>query len=199
MLAKRYHRYTPEQCAWLVANRPQMRLPELTQAFNQAFSTNLKTGRLHDKCLNIGVVNPHQYKQGMQPWNKGVKTGVSGSTSFKPGQQPWRVNPVGSVRKDAAGFLTIKVKEGTHHYKKLHRVIWEQNFGPLTIDDVIVLVDCNKENLELSNMEKITRREMMALAIHEDFGPHNHPDINRATIAMVRLDIAAKLKREKSA
>lgn len=190
------NRYTPEQCAWLRQNRPATRLEELAQAFNTKFNASVSHRALQTKCLQMGVQNPHRFGNGETPWNKGKKTGIVNSSAFKPGQKPHKVAPIGYVRRNSGGFLEIKTADGTHQYKKLHRDIYEKHHGPIGHDEMIVFVDGNRDNIDIGNLEKVTKRELLVLNTREDFGPHNPPEINRAIIATIRLEIAAKIRQE---
>lgn len=67
---------------------------------------------------------------------------------------------VGSRHKGSNGYWDVKL--GPRKWKRLHRVLWEQQNGPVPYGHRLVFRDGDKDNCAPSNMELITNAEMLA-------------------------------------
>ncbi len=111
---------------------------------------------------NVGA--EHRFRPGMASWNKGKKGwqagGRSAETRFKPGNRPHTWVPIGAEQiRD--GYLWRKVTDGhgRHDWRQVHVMLWEQNNGPVPAGFILVFRDRNKQNIQLDNLELITRAE----------------------------------------
>lgn len=122
-------------------------------------------------CANLGV-----FQKGFQPghktWNAGMKGLQLGNPEnlFKPGNRPWHARAVGSRRIDDEGYHLIKVAE-PNHWRREHKVIWEHAHGPIPKGSVTVFRDGNKNNLDLENLELVSRAELMRRNSFHRFPP----------------------------
>jgi len=101
----------------------------------------------------------HQFVKGHKVWNKGVKLGSDWGgkeTRFPKGHKPHNWKPEGSIRINVDGYQEIKVG---NKYVLLHRHIYVNEIGEIQNDEVIRFKDGNKSNLDLNNLEKISREE----------------------------------------
>jgi Mor family transcriptional regulator len=101
----------------------------------------------------------HQFAKGHKVWNKGVKLGEDfggKATQFPKGHKPHNWKPEGSIRTNVDGYKEIKVGK---KYVLLHRHIYVSEIGEIQNDEVIRFKDGNKSNLDLNNLEKISREE----------------------------------------
>ena len=118
---------------------------------------------------------------GSVPPNKGLRRpgyapGRMRETQFKKGQRSgiaaknWC--PIGTIRTDAEGFLRIKVRErrkgdgafgfgNTKIWPLLNRYVWEQHNGPIPVGHAIIFKDRDRSNCDPSNLELVTRAELM--------------------------------------
>lgn len=117
---------------------------------------------------NIGA--EFRFKKGQVPPNKGVK-GISyeGSkpTQFKKGSKPANYRPVGTIRETRDGYLEIKVAEGMHKWRLLHRVVWERMNGPIPKGINLILLDGNPKNIKITNLSLVTKAQnMMRNTVH---------------------------------
>jgi hypothetical protein len=103
-----------------------------------------------------------QFLKGNIPWNKGMKGLQIGGeqTQFKKGTIPPNHRPVGSTRIDEEGYTYIKIAE-PRKWALLHRHIYEQEYGKINRNEVIVFRDKNRSNFEIGNLEKISMSENM--------------------------------------
>ena len=111
---------------------------------------------------NVGA--EHRFKPGHQSWNKGKQGwkagGRSAETRFKPGNRPHTWVPIGTEQiRD--GYLWRKVTDGhgRHDWRLVHVMLWEQHNGPVPKGLILVFRDRNKQNIQLDNLELITRAE----------------------------------------
>lgn len=172
---KRY--WTHDEEAALAAMYPIAPMPELIARFkredkaiySKAKSMGLKRSaeylasehacRLR-KGDNVGA--EHRFKPGNVAWNKGMKGLQIGgqATRFPKGHKPHTWVPIGTEQvRD--GYLWRKVTDngGRFDWKQVHVMLWEQHHGPLPKGLILVFRDRNKQNIQLDNLELITRAE----------------------------------------
>lgn len=186
------HDYTNEQIEFLRTNR-NVRRDELHKMFNEKFETDINKGALCNYMVRNRILSDSngQFKKGGLPWNTG-KSGYMGAnkTSFKPGNRPHTWLPVGTERVNPEGYLEIKIAE-PDKWKTKHSLVWEQHHKrkPPT-GCMIIFLDGNKQNLDINNLELITR------AVNGRLSKSGHhklpPDIKRVAINTHRLEQKVK-------
>jgi hypothetical protein len=162
----------------LIQLYPNTPMPQLIQRFgrddkaiyNKAKSLGLKRSteylasehacRLR-KGDNVGAA--HRFKPGNRAWNKGMKGLQIGgeATRFRKGNKPQTWVPVGTEQiRD--GYLWRKVTDhgGRFDWKQVHVMLWEQHHGPVPKGLILVFLDRNRQNIQLDNLELITRAEL---------------------------------------
>ena len=129
--------------------------------YGQVFKLKLKKSPEYLK-EHVHTIKPsvqHQFVKGHKVWNKGVKLGEGfggKATQFPKGHKPHNWKPEGSIRTNVDGYKEIKVGK---KYVLLHRHIYVNEIGEIQNDEVIRFKDGNKTNLDLNNLEKISREE----------------------------------------
>lgn len=112
---------------------------------------------------NVGAA--HRFKLGQNAWNKGIhfdSGGRSAETRFRPGLVPANHKPVGSTRTSKDGYLEIKIAEGMFQWRLLHREVWKEAHSDYPAKGTaIIFKDGNKTNCDISNLEVLTRKELM--------------------------------------
>ena len=135
----------------------------------------------------------HRFKPGQRPFNKGLKGwqagGRSRETQFKPGSVSAHWDPetyhVGALRLNADGYVDMKIKEGLRAWRAFHVIIWEEANGPLPKGHILRFRDGDVLNIEIDNLELITRAENMRRNTI-----HRYPPALKSAIRLV-----GKLKR----
>lgn len=110
------------------------------------------------------VGNPARFKKGNVSWNKGKKGCFTGGkeTQFKPGHIPHTIKPIGAERISPDGYLERKVTNdgpARFHYKFVHRLIWEEAYGPIPDAHKVTFKNGNRLDIRLENLELITNAD----------------------------------------
>ena len=131
---------------------------------SQAFLKSEASGRLNPLSV---LGQKTRFKPGQIPPNKGKKQQDymapeaierTAKTRFKKGNVPANHKEIGTERLSKDGYFEIKTAKG---YLLKHRVIWAENFGPIPKNMIVGFKDNNKTNLEVSNLELLTRQQNM--------------------------------------
>lgn len=106
-----------------------------------------------------------RFKPGNISHNKGQKMSKElyervKVSMFKKGNEPHNMKYDGHERLDPKdGYIYIRISKGKYVLK--HRLVWEQHNGPITKGNIIIFKDKNKYNLNIDNLQMITKRENM--------------------------------------
>jgi hypothetical protein len=116
---------------------------------------------------NVGAA--FRYKPGHAPANKGLRRpgwspGRMRETQFKLGHMPHTWLPLWSERESKDGYLEIKFREREGRYGNwagAHVLLWEDKHGPVPAGHALVFKDGNKAHVALTNLELISRADLM--------------------------------------
>ena len=138
------------------------------------------------------------FRKGQVPHNKGTHPPTKGrmaETQFKPGSMPHNWRPVGSERINADGYVEVKIRE-PKTWKAKHRLIWEEHYGPVPANHVVIFKDGDKLNLDINNLALVSRSvhaRMNQLGIQ-----HPGADVFDTAVAVAELaSETGKLKRRR--
>jgi hypothetical protein len=161
---------------------PETPMPELAKVFNRpywsiynkAFALGLKRSEAYlaseHACRLRREDNPgvgSRFKKGQTSWNKGVSYdagGRSAQTRFSAGMMPHNHVPVGSERVTRDGIRQRKTHDdGPPHrrWKSVHMILWEESNGAVPAGHIVVFKDRNTQNIDIGNLELVTRAENM--------------------------------------
>ena len=145
----------------------------ISKVYNTAWAANVKksaeymltpaSGRIIEPSV------PNQFKPGHTPHNKGKQMDAEiyekvAPTMFKKGNKPANTKPVGTinVRLDSQNrpYQYIKIKDS--QWELLQRHVWTKANGEIPRGSVVIFLDGNYLNCELTNLKVITRKENMA-------------------------------------
>ncbi len=111
----------------------------------------------------------HRFKKGHTPWNSGVKglpsNGRAAETQFKKGHKPGNWLPIGSIRTSQDGYQQRKVSDTGYPPRDwigIHILVWEEQNGPVPSGHCVCFIDGNKNNLDPTNLQLLTRAERMS-------------------------------------
>lgn len=125
---------------------------------SQAFLDSPASGRLEGER---GTAT--RFQPGGTSWNKGVRFvagGRSAETRFDKGDMPHNHVPVGTEVMGTDGYLKMKVAE-PRKWEWTHRRNWEEVHGPIAKGLALVFKDRNRLNCDVSNLELLTRSQLM--------------------------------------
>ena len=145
----------------------------LSKIYNRAWSLGIKKDPLYLRSTQYpkGYLGgkASQFKPGHIPKNKGVKMTAEmyemvKPTMFKKGNKPANTKPAGTinVRADSSGRLYQYIKIKDCHWELLQRYVWTKANGEIPPGSVVIFLDGNYLNCELTNLQVISRRENMA-------------------------------------
>ena len=135
---------------------------ELADKFNARFGTALGANAIKATCTRYKIMTGRsgRFEKGNVPSPNARPKGPS-KTSFKKGHRPHTWTPVGHERIDNKdGYVHVKTAE-PNVFRLKHCVIWEEHNGNIPEGHVVTFVDGNKLNLDINNLELITRHELL--------------------------------------
>ena len=130
---------------------------------SEAFLSSPASGRIKPGSMQGA---PTRFERGHATWNKGMKGWQADgcqATQFKPGQNPHNWNPIGHERVTKDGYLQRKMTDTKctrKDYRMVHHLVWEERNGPVPAGHALIFKDRNKTNIQLDNLELITRAEL---------------------------------------
>ena len=150
---------------------PDLENKELAKLFNvsrssisnQAQLLSLKKSKKHIEKMKQKTL----FQKGNAPFNAGLKASEYLSadaiskmkkTQFKKNQTAHNRKEIGHERITDEGYTLKKTEKG---YRLKHQLIWQEANGDIPDGMIIVFKDKNPNNLALSNLEMITRQELM--------------------------------------
>ena len=170
----KFHKYSVEEVEFLKQNVTGRTLKDLCSMFNKKFELNVSEHSIEQAKVRYGLrsgISGGQFKKGNIPANKGKKwseymseEGQKNSlkTTFKKGNIPENHRDVGSERITKDGYIEIKVAE-PNKWKLKHRLIYENNFGPIPKNHILIFADGNRTNIELDNLILVSRSEELIM------------------------------------
>lgn len=179
---------------------------ELMKLVNEKFGTRFtKEDMKHykgNRKISSGLKN--QITATTRPKNpikKGERIGIA--TEFKKGSKPQNTRPVGTEVLRADGLIWVKVNDnpGPHNVAKRwiprSKVVWEKANGPLPNDLMILHLDGDSTNDELSNLKAIPKRVLLLLVNNKLIHPEKEITLTGVNIALVLDEINKKKKKKK--
>lgn len=118
---------------------------------------------------NPGI--PHRFKKGHVPANKGLRrpgwyAGRMRETQFKKGQKCHNWLPIGTKLVKSDGYLYRKMTDTGYpprDWKQVHRLLWEEHYGPIQPGYHVLFIDGDRGNVTLSNFCLVSRADLAAL------------------------------------
>lgn len=188
------HKWTDEQERYIqniVRGRSRKEIHEkVNKKFGLELTYNQVIGYMKRNKLKTGFTG--RFVKGQESWNKGMKGVVfPGSEKgwFAKGERPSNYKPVGSERIDSQdGYILIKVSDYGRYqdrWKLKHKVRWEKEYGKIPDDHVIIFLDSDRKNCELSNLEMISRKTLVYMNKNDLFS--EDPQLTRTGINLAKI------------
>ncbi len=181
---------------------------EMAQRLNERFGTSYTTTQIKgfygNHKLNSGLDG--RFEKGRVPANKGEK-GVCAPgcerTQFRKGNLPATTKPIGYERISKDGYVEVKVKmrpsrpDCNDNFVAKHRLIWEQAYGPIPPDCVVIFKDGNRRNFDISNLALVTKAERLEMTRRGLFSTDAELTEAGVMVARVRTTVYKKKKATK--
>lgn len=137
---------------------------ELTDLVNKKLNTNYTVAQIACAKKRYKIrsgAGPRNGGTNATSFKKGSKIGES--TRFKKGERPLTYKPIGNEYLDKdKGLVMIKVAEPNKYINK-NKYVWEQHNGPVPKGYVVITLDGDKTNCDISNLAIITRGQLTTL------------------------------------
>ena len=183
----------PEMVEFMMEYIPGHQESEIRAEFEKRFGIVLTEGQIGNFKYLHGVksgTNGGRFQKGHITHNKGKKMSPEvyervKHTMFQKGHAPVNHRPVGSERINADGYTEVKVAE-PNEWKLKQRFIYEEATGEkLTKNDVIIFLDGNRQNFDMSNLVKMTRVELARYNQDHLYG--EEVEINKTAVLVAKL------------
>lgn len=172
---------------------------ELTEMINKEFGTNfsiqqVKSWKVNHGC-NSGLTS--HFKKGHVPINKGTK-GIfnfgGNRTSFRKGNKPHNVMPVGTRILKSDDYWWTKISDKPNKWRQTHRLLWEELHGPLAKNQVLIFLDGDKNNLDVKNLQAITKAEHIRM--NTNAYRSSNPELTKVGIAVTKTKLKISERRK---
>lgn len=195
------HRYTQEEHEFLRAFIPGHTYKEIVAEYNARFEDQITESRVKGYMNNYKINNglTGRFKKGHIPANKGTHPPTRGrmaETQFKRGHLPHNTKPIGYERTRKDGYIEVKVKmrksspNTNDNFKLKHRLVWEKEYGPIPEGHMVIFLDGDNRNFELSNLALISFAEH-AQMIKQGLRS-NIPEATKTGMLIAKTSIARK-------
>lgn len=170
----------------------------MAQLINKTFGTDYTKSQIRsyygNHKLNSGITG--RFEKGHIPANKGLKGychPACKKTQFKKGHTPVCHRPIGSERIDSKdGYILVKVAE-PNKWELKHRIVWEENNGPIPEGYIIIFKDGNKTNVNIDNLALVSRAEHLELTRSKLRS--SNPALTETGISIAKIRTVMRLKK----
>lgn len=195
--------YTTEQIKWLEVNVKNTAFIELTRRFNEHFNENRSYKAIKGTCARYRLANGRdmRFAEGRGGWNKGKKMSYKSeesrrralATAFKKGDMPHNTLQIGD-EKQVDGYTYVKVRDdpkvkACKNWRPKHHVVYEQNYGPVGKDCIVVFLDNDRTNFDPDNLMMVHKRTLPYF-LHK-YGYTDDIEINRTNFLLSEVESTA--------
>lgn len=135
-------------------------------------------------CFQVGSV-PHNKGRKQTEYCTSEAIERMRKTRFQKGQEPINHRPIGSERVNVDGYVEVKVAEPKKWMLK-QRYLWEKYHNEkLGRGDLILFLDGNRNNFDVSNLRRISRKELAML--NHEYGDIQDVSVRETALNIVKL------------
>lgn len=143
-LSNYVNKWSDDEKLYLINNCNNKSYSELAKEVSKVIGVNRTANQVMNECYFLGVKNNRD-------------------TRYKKGHKVWNEKPILHERKGSNGKTYLKVsndrsrtRSNSHNSDKnyviKHNYIWEQAYGKIPDDCVVIFADGNKDNFDLDNL-----------------------------------------------
>ena len=177
---------------------------ELAVLFNERFGMSQSTNSISAVCKNHRITNGlvTRFQKGQEfndnqirnRFTKGKSHINSIATQFKPGNISANNAEIGSVAVRKDGYLWVKVGK-PNIWKAKHVLVFEDKYGPVPDKHVVIFLDRNIENFDISNLACISRNNLLYMNRNKLI--FTNKDLTEAGILLAKLNQKVTDKKRK--
>lgn len=164
---------------------------EIRDAFEEKFGWPISLIQVKSsiKRYKLNTGRKGYFTKGQSSHNKGQKMSIDvyekcKGTMFKKGRMPVNYRPVGSERINVDGYIEVKIKDPST-WKLKHIVVYEEQYGEIPKGHVVIFLNGNKLDTDISNLKMIKRSEL--LIMNRDGLISNNPEVTEVALNLARL------------
>jgi len=183
---KTYSKIEVEFLKYVIAGKSYKEIcKQFNEKFNEQITESQIKGFIGYRKLNTN--RNGRFEKGCTAINKGIKSGGWKPTQFKQGAIPHNRLEIGSETITLDGYVKVKIQDGMKNgnWKFKHVLVWEQHYGALPKNHVIIFGDRNKRNFDIDNLICITRQQLSMLNVRGLI--QNDADLTKTAILIVDL------------
>lgn len=199
--------WTPDKKQFIFDNYYHRPYKELTDMFNKEFGLNVSFTIIKCFLKRNGLKNglDGRFYKGQPSHNKGKKMPPEvyekvKHTMFKKGCKPPTHVEVGTEILLDDGYVKIKVAE-PNVWKQKQRFVWENAYGPVPDNMMLMFLDGDRTNCELSNLKLIRKDARLIMnknkMIYNDV-VLNETASNLATLMAKEFEVKRKRKEREN-
>lgn len=198
--------YTEEEHAFMEEFVPGHSYKEIRDEFLKRFGGEVTKSFPGSYIMNHGLNTGRNgwFEKGHVPANKGKKMSPEQyekcrRTMFKKGQKPVNTAAIGDEsKKSEDDYVYVKVADedvpSRFNWKEKHRLIYEENYGPIPEGYVVIFLDGNKRNFDPDNLMAISKADnARANQNHLRF---DDPELTKSGVGIAKV-ISTMGKRKK--
>lgn len=192
------HKYSEEELQWLRDHIKETTYSDLSRDFGDKFGVFISANSLKGYCHKHGLTNGNnsKYQKNNVPYNKGKKMNFnspeaearSKATRFKKGRKNPKAKPLGSEMM-VRGYRSVKVQNDhpipIYNWKEKHRILYEEVYGEVPENHVLVFINGNKEDIRIENLMAVHKRAIPVF--FNLYGYSGDSDLDQAHWMMARL------------
>lgn len=183
--ARSFMHYTQAETKWLCKNHGKYDdYRTMTREFNQHFGTRRKEESLKEKCnkqLNLKLRN-------------------GSITKYQKGNIKEQL-PIGTIRESTNGCRYIKVLDSLYSFQTgyaepywlpIQKKVWLDHFGEVPEGKMVIFLDGNRQNIDISNLYCIDRKISAVMASNSWY--NDNAELTLTAIKWCELYYATKGK-----
>lgn len=187
---------TDKMIEWMYKNNGEITNKKMLEMFIDEFGEVISRSRfqLFRKSLGLKSGLTGRFEKGQKSWNKGIPMKVKGrmaETQFKKGQKPRNYRPIGSERINVDGYIEVKVSDKPK-WKAKHRVVWEQQYGEIPDNHIVIFLNGDKLDVRIENLRMIPRD--VHIRLNQENGRFEDAEI---TDTSINIELLKKVLRKK--